>query len=299
LRIGLLIAGLAALGIAGGGALAEAPATLQLNLPAPATARISVPSTSQLTLLPDQTAVIDLSKSVHLRVAQESILANLQLASGFAPAENQPTLPLRVAAPQTTAAALEWDFSNWGGLELAGQNSTGASTLLGDFTPSPLSFSDQTKTAAAGISANVKFGDGWVTSFSYNVDTTQLDLKAGASPALASSSVHGQSFGLSIAKHGLFDDADALGLSVSRPSETYFGSISLADAGLETGVNLMNTYRGMSFNSTKETDIALGYVTTFFDGALALQANAGYQMNVGGQNGTNSLTVLSRAKINF
>ena len=32
---------------------------------------------------------------------------------------------------------------------------------------------------------------------------------------------------------------------------------------------------------------------------LALQANAGYQMNAQGQPGTNGVTVLSRAKINF
>jgi hypothetical protein len=43
----------------------------------------------------------------------------------------------------------------------------------------------------------------------------------------------------------------------------------------------------------------LGYVTSFFNGALALQANAGYQMNLAGQSGTNSFSVISRAKINF
>ncbi len=52
-------------------------------------------------------------------------------------------------------------------------------------------------------------------------------------------------------------------------------------------------------SATPETDVELGYITTFFDGALALQANAGYQMNFAGQSGTNALTVLSRAKINF
>ncbi|MBV8799195.1 MAG: hypothetical protein JO208_05245, partial [Alphaproteobacteria bacterium] len=85
-----------------------------------------------------------------------------------------------------------------------------------------------------------------------------------------------------------------------RPSDDYFGSISLADAGLENRVNLLGRYPGFALGrQASETDIALGYVTTFFNGALALQANAGYEMNAGGQNGTNSLTVLSRAKINF
>lgn len=48
-----------------------------------------------------------------------------------------------------------------------------------------------------------------------------------------------------------------------------------------------------------DTDLELGYVTSFFNGALALQANAGYQMNLAGQSGTNSFSVISRAKINF
>ena len=52
-------------------------------------------------------------------------------------------------------------------------------------------------------------------------------------------------------------------------------------------------------SATPETDLELGYVTTFMDGALALQANAGYQMNVAGLGGSNAVSVISRAKINF
>ena len=48
-----------------------------------------------------------------------------------------------------------------------------------------------------------------------------------------------------------------------------------------------------------ETDFHLGYVTTFLDGALALQANAAYQTNYQGQTGVNSVSLLSRAKIKF
>ena len=44
---------------------------------------------------------------------------------------------------------------------------------------------------------------------------------------------------------------------------------------------------------TPETDLQLGYVTSFLDGALALQANAAYQMNYQGQTGATSLSVLS------
>jgi hypothetical protein len=206
---------------------------------------------------------------------------------------------LPLAEPEA-ATALSWNVTDWGGVSLAAGNSSDSFGLLGDYAPGPLPFSDSARRSIGGLAAHVKLGNGWVTSFSYGADITQLDLKAGASAALATSSVHGQSYNLSIAKHGLFSASDMLGLSISRPSQDYFGSISLADSGLEGSVNLLNGYRAVTLGTeAKETDIALGYVTTFFNGALALQANAGYQMNVGGQNGANSVTVLSRAKINF
>jgi hypothetical protein len=55
----------------------------------------------------------------------------------------------------------------------------------------------------------------------------------------------------------------------------------------------------MLAGTTPETDIEVGYVTTFLDGSLALQANASYQMNFAGQTGTNAVSLLSRARIKF
>jgi hypothetical protein len=299
LRSGLIISGLAALAIAGGGAVAQAAAT-GLDLPMPVNTTIAVPASSLVPLADDSKAV-EFSPTIHLNVAQAGFAAApLQFGPSFAVRAAASPLVMDVPQSRAAAAALDWDFFRWGGLGLIAADSTRTPGLLGDYTPTPLSLADDTKTAAAGLSAHVKFGDGWVTSFAYSMDITQLDLKAGASPVLATSSVHGQSYGVSIAKHGLFGDADALGLSVSRPSENYFGSVSLADVGLEGRVNLSDSYRGIALsNQAQETDIALGYVTSFFKGALTLQANAGYQMNVAGQSGANSLTVLSRAKINF
>jgi hypothetical protein len=51
--------------------------------------------------------------------------------------------------------------------------------------------------------------------------------------------------------------------------------------------------------TTPETDIEVGYVTTFLDGSLALQTNAAFQMNYAGQSGTNAVSLLSRARIKF
>ena len=73
-----------------------------------------------------------------------------------------------------------------------------------------------------------------------------------------------------------------------------------AATGVDANRNLVIGHEQVSLApGTPETDVELGYVTTFLDGALALQANAGYQMNLAGQKGQNSVTVLSRAKINF
>jgi hypothetical protein len=301
LRSKLLIAGCAALALAGGGALGDASARTALGLPMAVNTSISAPATS-LVIQPEASA-INLTKSIHLRIAPMTLAPDFLQLAGTAPtltaAETDLPLSLDIPENRSSATSLDVDLADWAGLGLTAMSASGPSDLLGSFTPNALTLTD-TKTSAAGLAANVKLGDGWVTSFSYNVDISQLDLKAGAATALATTSTNGHSYGVSIAKHGLFGDADALGLSLSRPSDTYFGGISFADAGLEARVNLLDNYRGaLASSGTKETDVALGYVTTFFNGALALQANAGYQMNVGGQTGVNSLTVLSRAKINF
>ena len=48
-----------------------------------------------------------------------------------------------------------------------------------------------------------------------------------------------------------------------------------------------------------ESDVQLGYVTNFLNGAVSLQTNAAYQTNYQGQPGATSVSLLSRAKIKF
>jgi hypothetical protein len=45
--------------------------------------------------------------------------------------------------------------------------------------------------------------------------------------------------------------------------------------------------------------VELGYVTTFLDGSIALQANAAYQVNPAGAKGQTAVTGVARAKLNF
>ena len=150
------------------------------------------------------------------------------------------------------------------------------------------------RTSALGLTAHVGFGGGWVTTASYNELSTQLDLKPGAIGA--ETGLHAQAYGIAVAKHGLFGN-DALGVALSRPAPAY-------DTGSFTSGNsndLQFFGRDKLFaGAAPETDIELGYVTSFLDGgSIALQTNASYQMNFGGQNGNNAMTVLSRAKIKF
>ena len=152
-------------------------------------------------------------------------------------------------------------------------------------------------TNAVGASAHASFGDGWVTTVSFNQGVTQLDLKTTSN--LLGTTVDTRAYSISVAKHGLFAENDSLGLAVSRPIQLFAGRLGVPSVGgFDTGNRVSNDSTPL-LGAVPETDLELGYVTSFFNGALNLQANAAYQFNAEGQNGTNSLAVLSRAKINF
>ena len=200
----------------------------------------------------------------------------------------------------STMAALSWDFAKWGGLGLTMSQTSEQNGLLGGLSSGALDLANAANTSAMGLSARVGFGDGWVTTAAYSEGVTQLDLRAANSIVTAADPLHSRSYGVAIAKRGLFGD-DSLGLAVSRPIQVYSGSVNLALAdAIDKNYNLVLGRERLSLaTQTPETDFELGYVTTFLDGSLALQANAAYQMNLQGQSGANAVSVLSRAKINF
>lgn len=199
---------------------------------------------------------------------------------------------------ETAHAGMDWKFAPWGGLGLVATHSAANNGFLGAMPPAGLSLA-KASTSTLGASGRIAFGSGWVTTFSYNEGVTQLDLRP-VGNILAADSLRRRSYGLAIAKHGLFGD-DALGIAVSRPLVLGVGGIDLGDAATADPFDgfISSATRPILGGQSQETDLQLGYVTTFMDGALALQANAGYQMNAAGQSGNNGVTVLSRAKINF
>jgi hypothetical protein len=197
-----------------------------------------------------------------------------------------------------TMAGVSWDFARWGGLGVTATQIDEQNGLLGGYGSGALSVADSANTTALGVSARIGFGDGWVTTASYSEGITQLDLKPTGIFSRASD-LHSRAYGIAVAKHGLFGE-DSLGFAVTRPIQIYSGTADITAAdGVDANYNLALNSERISLAGVKpETDIELGYVTTFLDGALALQANAAYQLNTQGQN-TNSLAVVSRAKIKF
>jgi hypothetical protein len=197
---------------------------------------------------------------------------------------------------KSVLAGVDWKFAPWGGVALTASHQGTRSGFIGS-AASLDALSLARSTNAVGATGRVAFGSGWVTSFSYNQGVTQLSLRPSGN-LLAETGLRSRAFGVAVAKHGLFGD-DSLGLAVSRPldpqSDIYLGGASTDPF---DGFIASNTHPILA-GEAAETDLQLGYVTTFMDGALALQANAGYQMNAAGQTGNNGVAVLSRAKINF
>ena len=237
---------------------------------------------------------IALASDLHLRLGRASLDTR---SDGFEtpvfsyltePRQRRDLIHLRAAT--TSTLGLDWNFAPWGGLGLVASDTSERHGLFGDVAANALAPASTTR--SLGMSVHAGLGNGWVTTVSYSQGISQLDLRANALPG-GSDTLHSRSYGIAIAKHGLFADNDSLGLAISRPVHVYSG-------GINDFSNILPGAEHVSLLSgTPETDFEMGYVTTFLDGAVALQANAAWQQNLAGQPGVNSLAVLSRAKINF
>lgn len=200
--------------------------------------------------------------------------------------------PYDQRAARSVLAGVSWDIGKWGELGVIGSQSAERDGILGNAAPGA-----NANTSALGVSAKVRLGNGWVTTASYSEGITQLDLKPGLTPSLASDSLRTRSYGIAIAKNGLFGD-DALGLAVSRPALGAGDGEFVSMAGAAGGAAFL-TRNHLFEGAAPETDVEIGYITTFMDGSVALQTNASFQMNYAGQNGANAVSLLSRARIKF
>jgi hypothetical protein len=200
--------------------------------------------------------------------------------------------PYNPRTANSLLAGVSWNLTQWGNLGLTATQTQERDGILGQ--PAPGSAAS---TTALGVAARVHFGDGWVTTATYSEGITQLDLRPGLNITTGTGdTLRTRSYSLAIAKNGLFGD-DSLGLAVSSPALGGDGDfVTLTGAG---GGQRFFSRSNLLAGTTPETDIEVGYVTTFLDGSVALQANASYQMNFAGQTGTNAVSLLSRARIKF
>jgi hypothetical protein len=186
-------------------------------------------------------------------------------------------------------AGVSWNIAPWAGIGLTASQTAEKNGLLGNFNPAV----QTADTSAFGVSARVQLGGGWMTTASFAEAITKLDLKPGL--GASADDLHSRSYGIAVAKNGPFGN-DTMGLAVSRPAP---GSSEFALlSGMDTHAQFVDADH-LFDGHAPETDFELGYVTTFLDGSVALQTNAAYQMNFAGQNGTNAVSLLSRAKIKF
>ena len=204
-----------------------------------------------------------------------------------------PTGPLALtydaSQSRSLLGGLSFDLSSAFGVDVTGIASQRSGIPLGFTRDNGLT--PKSSSAALDISAHMDFGRGWVTTASFSEGMTQLDPQS----TFAGGTLREQSYSVAIAKRGLFGD-DVLGLAFSRPAPGMAGAFSALST---VGDMPLTVAPRVPLNRAQETDIQLGYVTNFLDGAVALQTNAAYQTNAEGQPGATSVSLLSRAKIKF
>lgn len=182
-------------------------------------------------------------------------------------------------------AGVTWEMNDWVGLGL-NAISTVRSGIAANYVGDNLAPSSSTN--ALQVSAHFNLGSDWVTTADFATGVTQLRQRSGAT------NLEAQAYSLTIAKRGVFGD-DAMGFSLSRPAPGTVDSFASLTAPGDLPPMMLNTDK----IAAPETDFQLGYVTSFLGGKLALQTNAGYQLNPQGQTGATAVSVLSRAKIKF
>jgi hypothetical protein len=190
-------------------------------------------------------------------------------------------------------AGISWQPSDWASLGVVASNTDERNGILANAAPGA-----NTSTTALGVAARVRLGGGWTTTASYSEGVSQIDLHTGLNAAaLQGDGLRTRSYGIAIAKNGLFGN-DSLGIAVSQPALSANGQFVTTPGAGGTSL-LTRNFQLEGIGPKQETDVEIGYITTFLDGSLALQTNASFQMNYAGQTGQNAVSLLSRARIKF
>ena len=199
-------------------------------------------------------ATIALASDMHIRLAEADARPN-QVGLPFVSDVSQ--LQLRrtsdAGGSHSLLARADWDFASWGGLGIAGSEVQSDSYFGG---PVGFQLPGAKLSTMLGVSAHLNFGDGWVTSFSYDEGRTQFDLRPSAL-SVADNAMDSSAFDIGVEKNDLFG-ADAMRVDLIRPVQPNAN-------GLGTGNNysvLLGNQISLS-SATPETDLQLDYETSF------------------------------------
>ena len=201
-----------------------------------------------------------------------------------------------LASGDGSTAAATWRFASWGlaGVNVAYANEQNA--LFGGLEAGALALTGDAETMSAGFGMRANLGGDWVASAAWNAGVSRVTPVADGLFANVSD-LRTMAYGVALAKHGLFGADDAIGFGVSRPLHVVDGNaLMVASTGVTKARDIVYTTETINLASaTPETDIEFGY-TAQLSGSTWLQANAIYQLDLGGLAGSEAIAGLATVK---
>jgi subtilisin family serine protease len=200
---------------------------------------------------------------------------------------------------RSVIAGAFYEFADWGGIGLTATNTVERNGILSGYSSGAFGVADTSRTAGLGVSARLKLGEGWATSFAWNEGVTRLDLVSGGLFSSAGA-LRSRAYGIAFTKDDILG-GDMLGLAVTRPLHIYAGGATIeAATGLGYDEDLVYGREYLSLAAVRpETDFEFGYTMKLLGGRMTLQGNAAYQMDVDGQAGTDAIAAIARAGFRF
>jgi hypothetical protein len=218
-------------------------------------------------------------------VTTSVMASDAQLAKLTEPAGN-------IRSAQTSFAALDWSPASWALAGFVLGMTEEENSMLGTSENGALALTSDASTLSFGGSARFDLGQRVTLSASWSFGRTEATPEAG-SIVQSYSEISSQSYGVAIAREGLFSDGDSIGIAVSRPLHITKGTAFLqASSGVTDGREIIYAQETVQLASaTPETNFELGY-TTLLSLDTMLMANLIYQQHAGGVADENAIAGL-------
>ena len=197
---------------------------------------------------------------------------------------------------QSTVAALSWKLAPWAMAAVTLGQTEEENSLLGSTERGALALTSDASTRSVGATTRFELGGRMTLSASWSMGQTDASPVAG-SIVQSYGEIASQSYGMALARQGIFSDGDSIGIAVSRPMHITSGSASLlVSTGVTDTRGIVYSQETVSLASaTPETDYELGY-TTLLSPDTMLGANLIFQQNAGGEAGANAVAGLVTVK---